>query len=42
MTGKIIEEIGVYTPDIRHCKKIGIKQKLRELPLSSSIWTVYE
>ena len=27
MTGKVIEEFGVYTLDVQYCRKIGIRQK---------------
>lgn len=27
MTGKVIEEFGVYTLDVQHCRKVGIKKK---------------
>ena len=28
MTGKVIEEFGVYTLDVQHCRKVGIRKKL--------------
>lgn len=34
MTGKVVEEFGVYSVEVTHCKKIGIKdraQKANEL-----------